>query len=217
MQFVLRREMNGPGANGRQLWAVFYGSGERALPASPTAPNQAAPGSLLPVMALVNPDCPRELQGTYRSAMTGDYDLWAVFPSAGTYSPQGVDRRPVPGSNRYVVPIKTFIANENQHMGNITGRVMGIKNQLNDAIRAAGYTGGNIVHHSDEAGRPLVMEVELKFIAFIPGQADARFIDNIGDLREFFKEVIRGYHITFNPGWQKQLGFSATPGGNWEV
>jgi len=115
------------------------------------------------------------------------------------------------------VPIRTFAQHEDRHMGNITGRVAGIKDQLNAAILAAGYTGGEMVHHSDEAGRPLVAEVELQFIAFIPGQVQARFIENMGDLREFFREVISGYHITFNPGWQRQLGFSATPGGNWEV
>ena len=74
-----------------------------------------------------------------------------------------------------------------------------------------------MVHHSDEAGRPLVAEVELEFIAFIPGEPEARFVENMPDLKQFMAEVIRGYHITFNPGWQRQLGFTATPGGNWEV
>ena len=26
-----------------------------------------------------------------------------------------------------------------------------------------------------------------------------------------FGRVVRDYHITLNPGWQKQLGFTATP------
>ena len=74
-----------------------------------------------------------------------------------------------------------------------------------------------MVHHSDEAGRPLVAEVELEFIAFIPRESQARFVENLSDLKLFMGEVIRNYHITFNPGWQKQLGFTATPAGNWEV
>jgi hypothetical protein len=217
MRFVLRREMNAPGARGLQLWAVFYHAGEVALPASPKAPNRGSDGQLLPVMALVDPHCPGAVRGTYRAAMTGDYDLWAVFPPASQFQPKALDQRPVPGADRFVVPIGTFAKHEHRHMGNITGRVMGIKNQLNAAIRSAGYTGGDMVHHSDEAGRPLVAEVELEFIAFIPGEPQARFVDSISDLKLFLREVIKNYHITFNPGWQRQLGFSATPAGNWEV
>lgn len=217
MRFVLRREMEGPGARGLQLWSVFYDAGEVALPASPTAPNKATGGELLPVMALVDPHCPAAVRNTYRAAMTGDYDLWAVFPSVSEFQPKGKDQRPVPNSNRFVVPIRTFAQHENKHMGNITGRVMGIKDQLNAAIRTAGYTGGDMVHHSDEAGRPLVVEIELEFIAFIPGETEACFVENLSDLKDFMREVIRDYYITFNPGWQRQLGFSTTPGGNWEV
>jgi hypothetical protein len=218
MRFVLRREMEGPGAHGLQLWAVFYYASEVALPASPVARNRAAAGELLPVMALVNPQSPATVRNTYRAAMTGDYDLWAVFPPASEFQPRGLDQRPVPGSNRFVVPIRTFAHHEHPDMGNITGRVMDIKNRLNSAIRSAGYTGGDMVHHSDEAGRPLVAEVELEFIAFIPDEAGrARFVKSLLDLRQFMREVIKDYYITFNPGWGRQLGFTATPGGNWEV
>lgn len=218
MTFVLRRELNGPGAQGKQLWSVFYGAGESALPSSPTAANRSTPGSLLPVMALVDPLCSGNLVGTYRSAMTGDYDLWAVFPAAAQFSPRGIDSRPVPGSSRFAVPIRDFARHEDHHMGNITRRVSGIKDRLNALITATGYSGGNMVHHSDEAGRPLVREVELEFIAFIPGQQQARFISSLDDLKVFLGEVTRlGYQVTFNPGWQAQLGFSVTPQGNWEV
>jgi hypothetical protein len=217
MQFVLKREMEAPGARGLQLWAVFYGAGETSMPASPTAPNKAPKGELLPVMALVDPHCAPSVKNTYRAGMTGDYDLWAVFPPAGKVKPNGIDQRPVPGSNRFVVPMKTFGATEDRHMGNITGRVIQIKDRLNSAIIAAGYMGGEMVHHSDEAGRPMVNEVELDFIAFIPGKSEARFIASLSDLKEFLGEVLRGHQATFNPGWQKQLGFTATPQGSWEV
>jgi hypothetical protein len=103
-------------------------------------------------------------------------------------------------------------------MGNITRRVTGIKDRLNALITAAGYSGGNMVHHSDEAGRPLIREVDLEFIAFIPGQDQARFIQSHDDLKVFLAEVTQlGFQATFNPGWGKQLGFSATPQGSWEV
>ncbi|CAA0104490.1 Calmodulin-sensitive adenylate cyclase [BD1-7 clade bacterium] len=218
MEFVLKRTMNAPGACGQQLWGVFYGANEVALPSAPDQPTSATGDDLLPVLALVDPMCSPSLTGLYRSAMTGDYDLWAVFPRATVYSPTDADRRPVPRSNRHVVSIREFIRHEDPHMGNITQRIaITVKSALNLAIQRAGYTGGDMVHHSDEAGRPLVSEVELEFIAFIPGQRDAVFIESLDDLKEFFDNVIREYHITFNPGWQVQLGFSATPQGNWEI
>jgi hypothetical protein len=217
MRFVLRREMDGPGARGLQLWAVFYDSGEAALPSSPAAPSRPDGKNLLPVMGLVDPHCPAALKNTYRAAMTGDYDLWAVFPASGQFEHSGLDQRPVPGSHRYVVPGPIFSRHEHKHEGNITPRVRSIRHLLNAAIQNAGYTAGEMVHHSDEAGRPFVTEVELQFIAFIPGEPEARFIANLDDLRLFMAEVVKGYHITFNPGWQRQLGFTTTPAGNWEV
>ncbi|WP_395740598.1 anthrax toxin-like adenylyl cyclase domain-containing protein [Prosthecobacter sp.] len=218
MQFVLKRTMSGPGAGPLQLWAVCYGQAEVALPSSPTAPNRATSKSdLLPVMALVDPQCPGHLLNTYRSAMTGDYDLWAVFPKNVNYQPHYVDQRAVPGSNRFVLPIRNFTAHEDPHMGNMTPRVSRVKDYLNQRLYVAGYRGGDMVHHSDEAGRPLVTDVELEFIAFIPGESQARFIENITDLKMFFTEVFPQYHITFNPGWQRQLGFATTQQGNWEA
>jgi hypothetical protein len=217
MRFVLRKTAWAPGASGSQMFAVFYAAGETSMPSSPTAPNQSKGFNLLPVNALVDPLCDESVRNTFREAMTGDYDLWAVFPPAGTFEPGGADKRPVAGSDRHSMPISAFIAQENPDMGNITARVNDIKNRLNTAIRAAGYSGGNLVHHSDEVGRPKVDEVELEFIAFIPGHTGAYFIETKADLADFFKLVVRDYHITLNPGWQSQLGFSATPSGNWEV
>ena len=217
MDFILQREFEAPGANGMQMFAVHYAAGQTSMPSSPTAPNQSTKDHLLPVMALVDPLCDKSVRSTYREAMTGDYDLWAVFPAAHQVQPRGLDQRPVQGSERFRMPISAFIQQEDPHMGNITGRAADIKNRLNTAIRAAGYTGGNMVHHSDEAGRPMVDEVELEFIAFVPRHTGAYFVGTKGDLADFFKLVIHDYSITLNPGWQSQLGFSATPGGNWEV
>jgi hypothetical protein len=216
MRFVLQREMAAPGAYG-QMWSVSYEASETGMPASPTLINRTVDGRLLPVMALVDPQCPGPLRRTYRAAMTSDYDLWAVFPPAGEFEPHGQDRRPVPGATRFVVPHRTFAEHENAQMGNITERIKAVKNRLNDAIRRAGYQGGDMVHHSDEAGRPMVSEVALEFIAFVPGAAEARLIESLSDLMRFVAEVVRDYHVTLNPGWQRQLGFSATPAGNWEV
>jgi hypothetical protein len=216
MRFMLRRTLV-PGGDGEQLWTVFYAPRQLALSGSfaTTGPTRAA--APVPVMAMIDPHCAQSVRDTYRAAITGDYDLWAVFPRASQFKEKGVDRRPVPGSQRFVLPIRDFIRHEDRHMGNITPRVTQIKNRLNAAIRAAGYTGGDIVHHSDEAGRPLVDAVELNFIAFVPRHRGAYFIESRADLDDFFSLVIADYYITLNPGWQGQLGFGATRAGNWEV
>ncbi|HEY2856360.1 MAG TPA: anthrax toxin-like adenylyl cyclase domain-containing protein [Gemmatimonadaceae bacterium] len=219
MRFVLRRMLDGvPGARGKQMWGVFYGASETALPSAPNAPNKpGAQGTLLPVMAMVDPHCPGGVRETFRAAMTGDYDLWAVFPRASRVQPRGIDQRAVPGSERFVLPLGDFARHGDPDLGNITTRVREVKNRLNMALRAAGYAGGDAVHHGDEVGRPKVTEVELEVIAFVPGDRNAYFIKTLGDLKDLFRVVIRDYSITLNPGWQRQLGFAATPAGNWEA
>ncbi len=234
MNFVLRREIDYPGAGGKQLWSVHYGAAEKSMPSSPTAPNRGGGGAALqPVMALCNPGASEG----FRSALTGDYDLWAVFPPANNqfskaaqdaaaakfpthgqmHNPKGADQRMVKGSERFPMPIKAYIQQEDAHMGNMTARISKVKDMLNGAIAGAGYKGGMMVHHSDEVGRPMVNSVELEYIAFIPGQKEARFIKTLADMKQFLAEVMIGYHITFNPGWQRQFGFTATNKGSFEV
>ncbi|QDT05974.1 Calmodulin-sensitive adenylate cyclase precursor [Rubripirellula lacrimiformis] len=219
MQFVLQRKISGvPGSNGLHMWAVCYDRNQTAMPSSPTARSSAGnDGALLPVMALVDPDCPAGVRGTYRSAMTGDYDLWGIWPAASDYKPRGLDRRPVPESERRPLSYKTFAKHEDANLGNITGRGIQVKDRLNAAIRAAGYTGGNMVHHSDETGRPQVFEVEMEFIAFIPGQdGQARFVETMTDFRVLMKQCVADYSISLNGAWQRALGFGASVGGSYE-
>ena len=68
-----------------------------------------------------------------------------------------------------------------------------------------------MVHHSDETGRPNVSEVEMEFIAFLPGQSgQARFIEDMNDFRAFLRESWRTYSIALNGYWQGALGFGAS-------
>ena len=203
--------------NGKEMWAVYYDRSETAMPSSIGAPTKAGPsGALLPVMALVDPLCDPGVKGTYRSAMTGDYDLWGIWPAVDAYR-RNLDSRPVPQSDRRPLSYKVFSEHENKELGNITERGKLVKNQLNIAIKAAGYTGGNMVHHSDETGRPQVFEVEMDFIAFIPGQNGlARFVETMADYRLLLTECIRDYSISLNGSWQRQLGFSVSQAGNFQ-
>ncbi len=215
MRFVLRRTFDAPGASGKQLWAVLYGPGETQFSPDVTRGDlRSTAERLLPVMAMVDPDCPARVRATYRAATTGDYDLFAVFPPADQYNRRGLDRRRVPDSDMH--RIKDMSA-EDPHLGNITARIAQVKNLLNAFISGAGYAGGDCVHHSDEAGRPFVSSIEYPFIAFVPNMPGAYAVCNQGELREFLGLLRFRYYVTFNPGWHRQLGIQATPAGSFEV
>lgn len=50
--------------------------------------------------------------GTYLLARSGDYDLFAVFPRRASHDREGLDKRMVPGSERFRQPIAHFIEHE---------------------------------------------------------------------------------------------------------
>jgi hypothetical protein len=216
-KFVLRRTMNAPGADGKILWAVLYGPGE--VPRRGVADLPVPAAGFPPVMAIVDAACPDDVRRTYRAATTGDYDLWAVFPKIKSFQETGglADRRMVPGSDRHHVPMSQFKVHEDEHQGNLTPRILAIKNHLNQMVQGAGYRGGDVVHHSDEAGRPNVRDIDFPAVAFIPGQMQAH-VANVSDFRELVGVLLWGKHVlSLNPGWQGELGISVTTQGNYVV
>jgi hypothetical protein len=66
MHFVLRRTMDGLGANGKILWAVFYANREVRLSNDLQSANKGGDAGLLPVMAMVDPACPSRPVGCSR-------------------------------------------------------------------------------------------------------------------------------------------------------
>jgi hypothetical protein len=142
----------------------------------------------------------------YRSATTGDYDLFAVYAQSKNYNPDLRDRRMV--SHAALENNIRAGANpgEDPHLGNVTPRIMEIRIALNTAILRRGYTGGNMIHHSDEGGRPFVNDIDLPVFAVVPGQSKAYGIENVEDLREFISVTLgAAYAPMFNPGWMKEL------------
>ena len=89
----------------------------------------------------------------------------------------------------------------------MTGRLRMLRDELNREIKREGYAGGNMVHHSDEAGRPFVRDVDLPVIVWVPGQDQCYALQELGDLRQFVKTIVEpgGYAPTFNPGWMSEL------------
>ncbi|WP_342360251.1 anthrax toxin-like adenylyl cyclase domain-containing protein [Terrarubrum flagellatum] len=217
MNFVLRREFEAPGARGKQLWAVFYGASEVRLSNSLTAPNRGRASNLLPVMAMVDPACPKDVKATYRAATTGDYDLFAIFPQRENYDRKGADERMVPGSDRFRIGIRSYIQHEDRHRGNLTPRIANIRYRLNNGVGSIGYTGGDVVHHSDEAGRPMISNIDFPFIAFVPGQTEAYCVENTGDFKRFIGGLTARYVVSLNAGWHREMGVSVSHQGHYEV
>ena len=214
MMFHLQRLEGVPGTYGKELWQVQYAYTEAALPAHLKAPSKSSTTAYLPVMAVVDVATRPSVVGTYLSATTGDYDLFAVFPQRDKHDRSGLDKRPVPGSERFQQPLKQFIEHEDPHKGNITRRIEQVRNRIN---ALANHPGGDIVHHSDEAGRPLVKDIDFPFIAWVPTHAQPYAVCNVADFKAFISMLKFEYVLALNPGWFRQLGFGVSRGGSYEV
>lgn len=208
MKFTLLRERP-PGATA-DMWRVYYHASEsdsaRDMQVGPYSAESDA--GLISVLAVRDPLCTVRISD-YRSATTGDYDLFFIFARSGQYSPDKGDRRMVSHAQLEQNIRTGSPAGEDPHLGNITPRIKAVRDQLNSAIQRQGYTGGNMVHHSDEGGRPFVEDVDLPVFAVVPGATQAFGLEDIGDLRQFITEHVRGqYAPVLHPGWMKQLVFS---------
>ncbi len=175
-----------------------------------------------PVEAAVDRDCPGAVMGTYRSATTGDYDLFAVWPSKQSFDQGaaiGLDRRPVDPltlfqlANSVADPALKRAINENVNAlehpgrGNITLRVEDTAVRLNTAIARRGYTSGKMVHHSDEGGLPFIDDIDLPLIAFFPNNATSPFgLESLFDLSVFIRVAHQYNYVTIvNPAWSGDI------------
>jgi hypothetical protein len=216
-KFVLTRAFDQGTIDGYQLWGVNYAAGTEMYDSDM---KRTVATAVTPVLSMVDPACPNILKGTPRSATTGDYDLFAIFPpykGLEKFSKQK-DARPVVGSSQFPLKPREFVG-EDEHMGNITARGRMIKDKINArVIGSAGYSGGNVVHHSDEAGRPFVNEIDFPWIAWIPQKGDAVLVQNTTEFKEFITRYCLGkYYVTINPGWRAALGIGWSMGGHHTV
>lgn len=200
--FKLTREtVQVHGAVDRPLWAVSYQPvGE--VGAMPASGDNGVPWT--PVMAMRDPHC-KVPPSDYRSATTGDYDLFAVWASKGAYAPGGLDKRMVSHQElEKNIKLNVKDTGEDPHLGNMTGRILAIRKELNREFKREGYTGGDLIHHSDEGGRPFVGDIDLPVFAAVP-LLGAYGIYSVQDLREFCAILADAYVPVFNPGWMKAL------------
>jgi hypothetical protein len=123
------------------------------------APDTVRPVKVLgyeAVLGLTNPGM--EHYG-YRACVTGDYDLFAVWAPIHRLDPFAArnkwDKRIVDRYKELSPRDATPHFHQHYKLGNITARLNMMKVLLNTAFIAnGGFSGGNLVHHSDEVGNP---------------------------------------------------------------
>lgn len=155
---------------------------------------------------------------SYKRATTGDYDLFGIWPYIGNAArDQPQYRRKVGAADLY--DASELELSEDPEQGNISPYIQGIATQLNHAVsqRRWGrnkyrYLGGNMVHHSDEAGRPFMDDIDLPFIAFFPSNPKFGNYPPIAAFEtvEEFSQLIdtankAKFRVELNPGWIKDL------------
>lgn len=173
-----------------------------------------------PVLAMTNPPGHRSWPGDdFRNAVTGDYDLFAIWPLAESHDPEGDDRRILGTqqgwSHRHLIENQLeryfTVSGQGTKIGNITNRIYLICQLLNSAIGGATTNAGGrnwgpfpgrmVCWHSDEAARPFVNDVDLPVLAFAPSGLEIG-IETIGDFRRFVVDCMQeGFAVTLAEGW----------------
>ena len=157
----------------------------------------------------------------FKDSVTGDLDLFAVWPRGGLHKTAKLypgapsDRTPRAAGHLDQRPLQ-YTGQEYSQMGNISERVQYIAFQINDAVRAAGYLGGDACSHSDEAQNPFARDLVSCFppssvgvIAFSPrlGAELMRLsrvvvLQSMADLKQFAEKAKNaGYHIDLKEEW----------------
>lgn len=207
-------------------WAVCYAGPGPARPPSPNRDRtiETTDGNTYrQLCALTNPragvaHAPQD----YHGAQTGDYDLWGVFPpmrAAASFKEQKqvlgalnlkkpklrFNQRDVVGSSQFVRNFAEFEKEEDEHTGNLSFLIEEIAVRVNAKCMATS-AGGWVIHHSDEAGRPMVDEIDCDAVVYFPN-GNVWVMENEMDVRRLRRELIRlRYAPLFNPIWNFQLG-----------
>jgi hypothetical protein len=169
------------------------------------------------MLAMTNPPEHRKHKNNhYKNAITGDYDLFAIWPYVGgpaayDASAYGLDHRPlgtVKGSigrerDRVEKLERDFTEKENPDhrrgqgtkLGNITPRMYMICQLINSIV------GSQVLWHSDEAARPFLDDVDLPIMAFTPA-GNYFGIENIEDFKVWISVCEdMGLKVTLSNAW----------------
>lgn len=176
-----------------------------------------------PLLAMTNPSGHRTFPGEhYLNAITGDYDLFAVWPYVSSYDPEGADHRPL-GTTRGVTeeerrrinklerdftkPRRHETLGQGTKLGNITDRIYMVCQMLNSVIGAksinpwGSFPRRNVLWHSDESARPFLEDVDLPIIAFTP-KGNELGITTIEDFKLYIGFCCKeGIKVTLSSAW----------------
>jgi hypothetical protein len=166
----------------------------------------------------------------FKACVTADYDLFSIWPSEddamaarhfaggalGTENGQG---RTMPGGVPRTIDVDTRLTHqghmEHYRYGNVSPRILTVKVMLNTAIMAAGYAGGNAIHHNDECGNFALAKGSLAeclpLIAFVPpvaGKAGGtKGVETVEDFGRLVREArAGGFKVVAKPEWLTQAG-----------
>ncbi|WP_160172726.1 anthrax toxin-like adenylyl cyclase domain-containing protein [Methylomarinum vadi] len=165
-----------------------------------------------PMLAMTNPPGHRSYRGeTYLNAITGDYDLFAIWPFVGSYdaSAYGLDHRPLGTVKGSVTQAeRDNVENLERHfteggqgtkLGNITPRIYLICQLVNSIIAKQ-----QVLWHSDEAARPFLDDVDLPVMAFTPA-GNYVGIESIFDFKVFISYCDEaGIKVTLSNAWAQE-------------
>lgn len=113
--------------------------------------------------------------------------------------------------------IEKAVTHEHEHLGNLTGRVADVIQELQAAMGGGGNARWR-VHHNAESGRPFAPGVEDGFpvTTFHPRRGIGPYnwlnatINETGDLRQYFEKLyINGYFPPRNQSWNMRSVFPA--------
>jgi len=167
----------------------------------------------------------------YKAAQTGDYDLWGVFPkivattsqerklhrdvvkAATEHDTTGVKthfwQRDVKGSEQFVRTYEDYNREEGEHTGNLSLLIEEIAVRVNAGCQQLG-AGGWVIHHSDEAGRPMVDEIDAEAVVYFPN-GDVWVMNSEQDVRALRNRLVELLYMPlFNPIWDYKLGIRRT-------
>ncbi|MBE0369627.1 anthrax toxin-like adenylyl cyclase domain-containing protein [Pseudoalteromonas aurantia] len=156
----------------------------------------------------------------FKGVQTGDYDLWGVFPKERFFSEEEQQvvraatngkkdnflQRDVDGSDRFIRTYDEYGRQEGAHTGNLSLLLEEIAVRVNAGCMKAG-SGGWVVHHSDEAGRPMVDEIDYEAVVYFP---DGRIwiMESEQDVRTLRAQLVQMQYVPlFNPIWNFKLGY----------
>lgn len=177
------------------------------------------------ILGLINPGT--RSRG-FKACVTADYDLFSIWPRSAkddemakrhllnaALNKGGSGATQLPGGVARMGGIDDRLQSqghrEHHRFGDVSARVMLVKTMLNSALNgAAGYAGGNAVHHNDEAGNFALAKGTLKdclpLIGFHPREGTL-LVEDLLDFKELVLTArTAGFVERAKPAWLQEAG-----------